>query len=141
MGLLSLLGKSGGDAVAKPVEAIGTALDKVFTSDEERAQAEAVMEKLRQHPFELASAINMVDAVSKNWFQAGWRPFMGWVCGFALAVYYIPKLVIAAYLWAKLSLATGVFVAYPDINIGDLMKIVLGLGAARTMEKIGKVSK
>ena len=141
MGFFGMFGKDAGEAVAKPVAAIGTALDKLMTSDDERLQAAAVMEKLRNNPFELASAINMIDAQSRNWFQAGWRPFMGWVCGVSLAVYYIPKLVLAAFLWGKICLATGAFVAYPPVDVGEIMKIVLGLGAARTIDKLGGASK
>ena len=35
---------------AAPIDAVGTALDKLFTSDDERKQAEIVMERLRQQP-------------------------------------------------------------------------------------------
>ena len=52
MGLLDFLGmgKAAGDAIASPVEAVGNVFDKLFTSDEERANAEAVMAKIRQQP-------------------------------------------------------------------------------------------
>ena len=33
--------------------------------------------------------INEADAKSGNWFQSGWRPFIGWSCGFALAYTYV----------------------------------------------------
>ena len=29
-------------------------------------------------------ATNTKEAESTNWFVAGWRPFVGWVCGVAL---------------------------------------------------------
>ena len=29
--------------------------------------------------------VNKEEAKSTNWFVAGWRPGIGWVCGFALA--------------------------------------------------------
>ena len=28
--------------------------------------------------------INKIEAASSNWFVAGWRPFVGWVCGVSL---------------------------------------------------------
>ncbi|MFN7882333.1 MAG: 3TM-type holin, partial [bacterium] len=29
-------------------------------------------------------AINTEEAKSDNWFVAGWRPFVGWICGLTL---------------------------------------------------------
>ena len=33
---------------------------------------------------ELQTKINMVEASHRTLFVAGWRPFVGWICGFAL---------------------------------------------------------
>lgn len=133
-----------GDALAKPVDAIGNAFDKIFTSDDERLKAQIVLEKLRQHPMELQNALNMVDAQSRMWWQAGWRPFIGWVCGLALALYYLPQFATASVMWAVLCWQAGAAVPYPVTDISGLMELIiglLGLGVLRTVEKIGKVAK
>jgi hypothetical protein len=54
----------GGQAIASPVEAVGNVFDKLFTSDEEKLQAQAVLEKLRQHPGELQVELNKIEGGS-----------------------------------------------------------------------------
>ena len=43
--------------------------------------------------------INKVEAASSILFVAGWRPYIGWICGTALGVYYIPQALMATVLW------------------------------------------
>ena len=74
-----------GAGISAPIEAIGGVIDEIHTSDEEKAAAKIVMERLRQEPGKLQAAINMMEAQHRSVFVAGWRPFVGWVCGWALA--------------------------------------------------------
>lgn len=32
--------------------------------------------------------LNSAEAQSQSWFNASWRPFIGWVCGMALVYHY-----------------------------------------------------
>ena len=126
MGLLSKL--LGGTAVA-PIDAIGSVLDKVLTSDEERAHGAAVLEKLRQHPGELQVELNKLEAVHRSIFVAGWRPWIGWVCGLALANVFLVN------PW--LQWFTGD--PGPALETDRIMELVialLGLSTMRTIEKI-----
>lgn len=128
--------------IATPVEAIGDAFDKIFTSDEERLNGEAVLEKLRQHPAELQAAINQVEASHRSLFVAGWRPFIGWVCGLSLASYFIPQHLLAAYVWSKMVLAmptlSGPLPPFPATADGlfELTLALLGMGTIRMVEKL-----
>lgn len=127
----------GGNA-AKPIEAIGNVFDKLFTSDEEKMQAEAVMQKLAQHPSELQVELNKIEAGHRSVLVAGWRPFIGWVCGVGLGFYFIPQYALAAYIWGKLVLSTGVMQPYP-VTADGLMELVLallGMATIRTVEKL-----
>lgn len=45
-----------------PFEAVHNVLDTLITSPEERAQAQAVFEKLKQHPGALQTALNKIEA-------------------------------------------------------------------------------
>jgi len=146
MGLLSVLalGKQAGDAIASPVEAVGNVLDKLFTSDEERAVAAQVIEKLRQHPQELQVEINKLEAQHRSWFVAGWRPFIGWVCGVSLGTYYIPQFILASILWLRVSWAASSLAPYPIDNVEGLFELViamLGLAGFRMVEKFGGKAK
>jgi len=132
------LSKLIGGSAAEPIEAVGNVFDKLFTSDEERAAADQVMEKLRQHPGELQVQLNKVEAGHRSVFVAGWRPYIGWVCGTSLAIYFIPQYTMATYIWVKLVLATNIMQPYP-VTADGLMELVfamLGMGALRTVEKL-----
>jgi hypothetical protein len=134
---MSLFGKIFGVTAAPATDAIGAignVFDKLFTSAEEKAQAQAVLEKIRQEPALVQAEINKLEAGHRSVFVAGWRPFIGWVCGLG-------------FLWAFLGdpLVTWwcavhhVSVAPPAIRVDDMMELVvalLGLGTLRTMEKL-----
>jgi hypothetical protein len=83
-------------------------------------------------------AINQVEAASTRLFVAGWRPFIGWICGFVLGFKYIggPLLVMV-------SQAAGHPVTPPDLGLTDLLPVLgamLGLGTMRTVEKVQGVA-
>lgn len=69
---------------AATVDALGTAVDKIFTSDDERASAAIVLERLRQQPAALQVELNKIEAAHASVFVAGWRPGIGWVCATSL---------------------------------------------------------
>lgn len=43
--------------------------------------------------------INVEEAKSTNWWVAGWRPGIGWICGVILALTYIPKAIALTAFW------------------------------------------
>lgn len=131
------------NAAAQPIEAIGNVLDDLFTSDEEKLTLENVKLRLAQKPSLAQVELNKVEAGHRSVFVAGWRPFIGWVCGVGLGVYFIPQYVMASYIWTKLVLASGEIVPYP-VTADGLMELVLamlGMGALRTVEKISGKAK
>ncbi|NUO80835.1 hypothetical protein HUU05_12215, partial [candidate division KSB1 bacterium] len=78
---MSLLSNIMGGPAVDALTAIGNVFDKLFTSDAERAQAKAVLAKIAQEPAILQAEINKIEAAHRSVFVAGWRPFIGWVCG------------------------------------------------------------
>ncbi len=144
MSILGALLGGGGDTVAKPIEALGNVFDKLFTSDAERAQAEAVLEKLRQHPDELQVELNKIEAASTSVFVAGWRPAIGWVCAASLAVYYIPRFVVGTSMWCMAAWGVPELPPMPEMGIGDILGLVgslLGMSWLRTAEKKAGVAR
>lgn len=85
---------------------------------------------------ELQTKINEAEAKHRSVFVAGWRPFIGWVCGIALAYNFVVRDLIIFVLGED---------RVPDpLQMDHLMTVLmgmLGLGAFRTYEKIKKVSK
>ena len=81
------------------------------------------------------SEINKMEAQHRSVFVAGWRPFIGWICGLALAYNFIIRDVIA---WVSPD------VMPPAIQMDQLITILLGMlgfGGLRTFEKIKDKTK
>ena len=85
---------------------------------------------------ELQTKINEAEAMHRSVFVAGWRPFIGWVCGIALAYNFVLRDLII--------FVVGEDAVPPALQMDHLMTVLmgmLGLGAFRTYEKIKNVSK
>ena len=79
-------------------------------------------------------AINQKEAEHGSIFVAGWRPFIGWTCGFALAWSFI----LQPFLDWAIFVAGVDIEGTPKIELGPLLSILmgmLGLGGLRTYEK------
>jgi hypothetical protein len=88
--------------------------------------------------------LTKVEAQHRTVFVAGWRPFIGWVAGVALAAFYIPQFIMASYLWVTMVLEAKALLPYPEVNANHLFELIigmLGLGALRTYEKIKDKTK
>ena len=110
---------------------------------QKRAEAEREIEaKLTESlaNIDLANLkINEADAKSGNWFQSGWRPFIGWSCGFSLAYSYALQPILTFGL-----AQAGYLIDLPAVNLGEMMPVLmglLGLGGLRTFEKVKGISK
>ena len=79
-----------GARAAQPIEAVGRVIDDLFTSDEERLGKEALLTRLAQRPALAQIEVNRIEAQHRSVFVAGWRPFIGWICGAALAWNFVP---------------------------------------------------
>lgn len=128
-----------GSQIATPVEAFGNVLDKLFTSDEERETLVIAKERLYQNAAIVQAEINKIEAQHRNIFVAGWRPFIGWVCGFALLWHFV-----GYDLMSYFSILNDL-PPPPELNgTEQLITIVislLGLGIYRTVEKLGGKTK
>jgi hypothetical protein len=83
--------------------------------------------------------VNKVEAANPSVFVAGWRAFIGWVCGFGLGYTFLGAPILAYILTiAAPGMALPVI---PTDNLMELVLAMLGLGGLRTFEKIRKASK
>jgi hypothetical protein len=121
-------------------------IDRLFPDPAAKAAAQLELLKMQQAG-ELAQLAaetdlaklqiqtNIEEAKSTNWWVAGWRPAIGWVCGAGLAYAALiePFARFAAKVWFGY---TGDFpVINTDLTFQILMGM-LGLGAMRSAEKI-----
>ena len=80
---------------------------------------------------EIQTKINEVEAKHRSVFVAGWRPFIGWVCGLALAYNFIIR---DLFIWV-----IDPEIVPPALQMEHLMTVLfgmLGLGGLRTYEKL-----
>ena len=145
MGLLSTIFGSDKtvDAVGSVVEKTGNALDRLFTSDDERLSHKEILERINAQPAEFAQALNLINASDSSWWNSGWRPALGWVGAASLAMFFIPQYALASFMWAKLSLATGIIQPYPVSAQGlwELVTLLLGGTTLRSIEKANGTAK
>ena len=119
------------DPISAVSDLIKTTIDKIFPDANQKAQAQAAFETLKAtQDFQLLAGqlqVNLAEASSTNWWVAGWRPAVGWVCVSGLAIEYLIFPLVALF---------GMKV--PAVDFGTLMGIlipILGIGAMRTFEK------
>jgi len=79
---------------------------------------------------------NKIEAANESIFVCGWRPFIGWCCGLALAYHFILQPLLA-FVFAAFNHP----IVLPIFNMDALNTILmgmLGLGGMRTIEKLKK---
>ncbi len=82
--------------------------------------------------------INKAEAAHKSIFVAGWRPFIGWVCGVGIAWSMVVQPMAQ---WAMIAWGDGT--ELPTIDTSYLMELVtamLGMSGLRTFEKMRGVA-
>lgn len=123
---------------------VGTVIDRLIPDKAAAEKAKLEMAAaLQAQEFQIQIEqirVNAAEASSTNWFVAGARPAIMWVCGFALAYVSVlePILRFTAKVWF------GYEGEFPVIDTDITMQVlfgILGLGAARTVEKIKSAEK
>ena len=116
-----------------------------FLPEDKEAKAKAEREIEKQLATHLAKIdiaqldINKQEAAHRSIFVAGWRPFIGWTCGIALAYTYVLQPILVFGL-----AQSGYLIDLPKMQLGEMMPVLmgmLGLGGLRTLEKFKGVSK
>lgn len=79
------------------------------------------------------SSINQAEASNTNMLVAGWRPFVGWVCGasFALNAFVFPLINYVLSFW-------NITLTLPALHqqvLDNMLYGMLGIGGLRTFEK------
>ena len=125
--------------IGEIIGAVGKIADDLTTSDKERMAAELDAYKAESERMGGQVEINKIEAASGSLFVSGGRPFVVWVCAFALA--YAAVIEPIARFVATVGFAySGPF---PVIDTDLTMQVLLGLlglGAYRSVEKIKGVA-
>lgn len=119
-------------------------LDQFIEDKDQKARlAHEIATMAQRHAQERALAqteTNREEAKHRSVFVAGWRPFIGWTCGVALAWHFVlAPLVLFIAGWSGVQLPT-----LPEFDMDSLMTVLvgmLGLGAFRSYEKTKGVAR
>jgi hypothetical protein len=113
-------------------------LDKfIEDKDQKSALAHEIATMGEKHAQEAMLAqleINKAEAASGSLFKGGWRPFVGWICGFALLYHFI----LSPLIIFIVTLTGATIPPLPEFDMGSLMTVLLGMlgiGGLRTYEK------
>ena len=123
------------DAIAAALKII----DKFVPDPQARQTAESELRSSLQLWDKGQTDVNAVEAANPNIFVSGWRPFIGWVCGLALAYQYVAAPIL---MWLAATL--GIPLASPpklDDTLWQLVFAMLGIGGLRTFEKLKGVAR
>lgn len=131
------------------VPLIGDIIDRLIPDKNAREKAKAKLAALEQSgELQLMLGqmeINKVEARHKNIWVSGWRPFIGWICGVALLLGVLVKVVLPALIVLVSVFNPGnqtelqmLLEGLETIDVGFFYPILgglLGLGALRSFDK------
>lgn len=124
---------------------VKTGLDKFFpdADTELKGKLEAAATEINNnYQLQLEQIqVNKVEAASSSLFTSGWRPFIAWVCGFALAY----SSILEPILRFIARVGFDYLGEFPEIDDDITLQVLLGmlgLGAMRSYDKVqGTVRK
>lgn len=131
------------------IPAISSLLDRIIPDPAARelAKLELLKSERAQELEELKAAlaadqsqteINKTEAASEDRFVAGWRPFIGWVCGVAFCYHFVVQPLLA-FMIANVSTYPVILPNFDMDALSTVLMGMLGLGGLRTLEKIKKI--
>src|SRR6185503_486933 len=94
-----------------------------IAADAEKAKDDAFIAQLQA-----VTSTNNVEAASDKTFIAGWRPFIGWMCGVGLGFASIGVPIIQMFQGHPVAVDTG--------TLTSILLAMLGFGGMRTVEKV-----
>ena len=131
---MNFLTKMIGGSLAETAKGVADVVDKFVETPDEKAAFKTVMAKLAQEPGLAQVELNKIGAAHRSIFVAGWRPFIGWICGLGLAFAFLINPLIQ--WWAGIE--------GPELPLDIMMELIigmLGLAGLRTVEKMTGRSK
>jgi hypothetical protein len=114
-------------------------------SPEKKAELLAKADELEAMGMNAQAEINKIEAASPKLFVSGWRPFIGWVCGFGIGYQFVFRPLLIWIGDVVCTLAEVPLIARPpELDVGQLISLVLamlGVAGYRTYEKIKKTAR
>lgn len=122
------------------VEAVGSVVSDLVTTDKERMAADLAAYEAETARLATQTDTNKIEAASTSVFVSGWRPFVGWTCGFGLA--YVSVIEPIGRFVAQVGFGYGG--SFPVIDTELTLQVLLGmlgLAVARSYDKKAGTAK
>ena len=119
--------------IDKLIEPVSGLLGKVIQDKDQAAKlAHEIATMGEKHAQEqIMAQLEILKADAKgNWFQASWRPLIGWICGISLGINYMV---------APIAMGFGVVIPQADMSVMmPLLLGMLGISGMRSFDKLNK---
>ena len=122
--------------IDKLIQPVGDILDKFVADKDLKIKLSHELEKEIISLNKAQLEVNKVEAKHTNIFVSGWRPAIGWICGFSIGYHFILEPIIQYIL-----IVNGIQFETPEFDFSQLSTIVmamLGMSTLRTYEKTKK---
>lgn len=123
--------------IGEVANGISGIIDKLFPdktqAEKDLAALQIAQLQAEQQDKQMQADVNKEEAANSSIFVAGWRPFIGWICGIGFGVNVLAPLLT----WA--TALAGHQVVFPEMDMSVLSTLLfgmLGLGGMRTAEKL-----
>lgn len=114
------------EGIAAPIDSVGKILNQKEVNNLNQ-------QEMAMRPDMAQIEVNKIEAASTNWWVAGWRPGMGWVCCAAYLYHYILY---------PFSVQLGLLNVQMDIgSLTPVLMALLGMSGLRTYEKMKGVNR
>lgn len=131
----SFLGDNIGKAFAQIVGAFKAPPEAVLAAQTEVLKAQAELQGKILDQVTAQTAVNQAEAASPKIFVAGWRPFIGWICGTGLGYDFVFRPIVNGLV----AIWRPALVPFQPLDLSTLLPLLLGmlgLGTMRMYEKI-----
>ena len=122
--------------IDKLIKPVGDILDKFVADKDLKIKLSHELEKEIISLNKAQLEVNKVEAKHSNIFVSGWRPAIGWICGFSIGYHFILEPIIQYIL-----IVNAIQFETPEFDFSQLSTIVmamLGMSTLRTYEKTKK---
>jgi len=132
------------DPISSGIDLVNTIVSRIWPdkTEEEKAKLAQALQLAQMAASAVSDqvAVNKAEAASGSVFVAGWRPFLGWVCGGAFAYMLLARPILP---WIVTVFGSHPVPPLPAVDLTDVIMILggmLGIGTMRTVEKINGVA-
>lgn len=111
-----------------------TIISRIWPNPADEAKATLAASEITAKLAEAQIGVNTAEAASENIFVAGWRPFIGWVCGISFAWQFLVEPIIT-FIAASCGHPLTNLPVLDTESLNTVLMGMLGIGMMRSYDK------